>query len=352
MASIFVSYRRSDSVAWARLLRDSFAHNLSGVRIFRDLDAILPGDNFAQIIADAVASCDMLIALIGPTWVSAVNPVTGARRLLDPNDFTRIEVVTALKRGVRVIPVLVGGATMPTRDDLPEDLQPLCERQNIELSDRSWDDGCLRLAEVLARMLPPQPPATSPSPPTPLSPAPLVSPTARRVVLAAGGAGALAAFLGWMRLRRTPDPGQAPVWAPGIVAATPSQQASSQPRPPSLLDVDLTGTWRPFTAKTPKLLVHVKPQQGALALVPGIPRGFRGRQGTGIRARQYRPRRHFLRLRLGWLQDRTASAGRGGGALVGRGNRDLLAEYRSTAPHHRRNRRGRRQWPHLERKAH
>ncbi|AXW60748.1 hypothetical protein CJO94_00935 [Ralstonia solanacearum] len=155
VASIFLSYRRSDSVAWAKLLRDSIAKDLPEVQVFRDIDTILPGDNFVQIITDAVASCDVLIALIGPTWGSAVNVATGKPRLFESNDFTRIEIATALRRGVRVIPVLVGGAAMPVRDDLPEDLQALCERQNVELSDRTWDDACRHLAAVLARVLAP-----------------------------------------------------------------------------------------------------------------------------------------------------------------------------------------------------
>ena len=155
MTSIFLSYRRSDSVAWARLLRDSFATNLPEVQVFRDIDAILPGDNFVQIITDAVASCDVLIALIGPTWKSASNVATGRPRLFESTDYTRIEIATALRRGVRVIPVLVGGAAMPVSEDLPEDLRALCERENVELSDRDWDDTCRHLADVLARIFGP-----------------------------------------------------------------------------------------------------------------------------------------------------------------------------------------------------
>lgn len=170
MASIFLSYRRSDSVAWAKLLRDSFATNLPEVRVFRDIDAILPGDNFVKIITDAVGSCDVLIALIGPTWRSATNVATGKPRLFDSKDYTRLEIATALRRGVRVIPVLVGGAAMPLSDDLPEDLQALCERQDVELSDRDWDDTCRHLAGVLARVLAPQEGAPLPPPPQQMKP--------------------------------------------------------------------------------------------------------------------------------------------------------------------------------------
>ena len=61
MAIIFVSYRRADATAWAMLLRESFARNLPDVRVFHDIDSILPGDDFSKIIADAVASCDVLV---------------------------------------------------------------------------------------------------------------------------------------------------------------------------------------------------------------------------------------------------------------------------------------------------
>jgi hypothetical protein len=274
LASIFVSYRRSDSVAWARLLRDSFARNLPDVQIFRDIDAILPGDDFAKIISDAVASCDVLIALIGPGWVTAANPTTGSRRLHEANDFTRIEVATALARGVRVIPVLVGGATMPNPDDLPGDLKALCDRQNSELSDRAWDDDCRRLADVLLRVLPAgtSTPPVAPTPPpstssaTPDGASSWMSPTTRRLALGAGGATGLAAVLWGLNLWRQ-WPGRAPpAPQPEVRPPSPTPAPSpSPPRTPSLLDLDLAGVWRPFTEKTPQALVRVA-RQGRVAL--------------------------------------------------------------------------------------
>jgi hypothetical protein len=293
LASIFISYRRADSVAWARLLRDSFARDLPEVQIFRDIDAILPGDDFARIISDAVASCDVLIALVGPNWAAATNPATGKRRLLEENDFTRLEVGSALSRGVRVIPVLVGGASMPSRGDLPDDLKSLCDRQNVELSDRAWDDGCRGLADVLARVLsigkaarssPPNKVVEDepvPRPPAPHAMAPPPAPmwtATRRVALGVGGAGAVAGITWFIAskggsARTTTVP--APVAVQPPVAAAPAAMASSVPRPPppppprvvpSLLDLDLAGDWKPFTPQTPEFLIRIARQEQALVL--------------------------------------------------------------------------------------
>src|SRR5262249_40394164 len=99
-------------------------------------------------ITTAVGSCDALIALIGPHWVSVIDK-SGRRRLDDPTDFTRLEIAAALKRNVRVIPALVGGAQMPGSDDLPEDIKPLARRQAYELTDNRWADDCRDLAKAL-----------------------------------------------------------------------------------------------------------------------------------------------------------------------------------------------------------
>lgn len=311
MASIFLSYRRSDSVAWAKLLRDSIATNLPEVRVFRDIDAILPGDNFVQIITDAVASCDVLIALIGPTWRSATNVATGRPRLFESNDFTRIEIATALRRGVRVIPVLVGGAAMPVSDELPEDLQALCERQNVELSDRAWDDACRHLADVLARVLAPPRGAPLPPPPQQMKPEPQPHAGAhaeeancrtasssssthvtRSVILGliVSGLGVLVAVTPW--IVKVSAPWIAKVSAPTTTPeepTTPHQPSVAAPpipppvRPPSLLELDLEGTWRPFTNETPKLNLVVRRDGGSLELgyelLGGAEAGKNGRIG-------------------------------------------------------------------------
>ena len=85
------------------------------------MDTIEPGVDFAEEIFRAVAACKVLLAIIGPTWLTAADE-RGRRRLDDPDDIVRLEIEAALARGVRVIPILVEGAVMPAREDLPESL--------------------------------------------------------------------------------------------------------------------------------------------------------------------------------------------------------------------------------------
>jgi hypothetical protein len=76
----------------------------------------------------------VLLAVIGERW-STRTGVNGSRRLDMADDFVRLEIAKALERGVRVIPVLVGGATMPHQDDLPSDLRPFSVHQAMDLRD-------------------------------------------------------------------------------------------------------------------------------------------------------------------------------------------------------------------------
>lgn len=138
MAKIFVSYRRDDSEIWATKLAESLACEFPSGQVFRDLAAIAPGADFAATLQEALAQSVAVIIVIGPRWLS-VTDKTGARRIDQSNDFVRQEVEESLSRAnVRVFPVLVAGAHMPTADELPESLKPLARRQAIELTVRHW----------------------------------------------------------------------------------------------------------------------------------------------------------------------------------------------------------------------
>ena len=137
MPRIFLSYRREDTSGYALPVYDRLVKQFGHTRVFKDIDAIEPGLNFLEEIERAVSSCDVFIALIGRNWLAATD-TNGQRRLDDQNDIVRIEIQTALDRNIRVIPVLVGGATMPDSEALPEDLQGLAQRQAIDISDKRF----------------------------------------------------------------------------------------------------------------------------------------------------------------------------------------------------------------------
>ena len=106
---IFISYRREESRWSARSLHDRLSVSFGPKQIFMDIDAIAPGEDFVRAIETTVAKCDVLIAVIGNNWLTSKDD-RGGRRLDSPEDFVRMEIATALKREIRVIPVLVDGA--------------------------------------------------------------------------------------------------------------------------------------------------------------------------------------------------------------------------------------------------
>ena len=165
-SQVFISYRRGpSSTPYARGIYERASERLGAGRVFMDLDSIDPGIDFVDYIEDAIESCAVLIAVIGPGWLT-VEDTPGERRLDNPDDFVRAEIAAALKRkDVRVIPVLVGDATMPRRTDLPEPLAPLARRNALELSDARWPYDLGRLLDVIEKAVPPSPaPAAAPKP--------------------------------------------------------------------------------------------------------------------------------------------------------------------------------------------
>lgn len=134
---VFLSYRRNDVGGYAGRLTDALRQRLGAKSVFQDVTAIALGEAFTAAIDRALDESDAVLAVIGPGWLTASTP-EGRPRLLEPDDSVRLELARALQREVRVVPVLVGGARLPTAAALPEDLQGLVERQGIVLRDESW----------------------------------------------------------------------------------------------------------------------------------------------------------------------------------------------------------------------
>lgn len=136
MPRIFISYRRADSQAMTGRIYDHLLKAYSEQDVFKDVEEIPLGVNFAQHITEEIATCDVVLAIIGKKWIDLRDDAEGARRLDNPDDFVRLEVVTALNQAhTRVIPVLVDGASMPTADELPEPMQPLHFRSAAQVRD-------------------------------------------------------------------------------------------------------------------------------------------------------------------------------------------------------------------------
>jgi hypothetical protein len=146
--AIFISYRRDDSEGEAGRLYDDLIRVFGADAVFMDVSDIHPGKDFRRAIDDNVAKCAVLLAVIGPGWTT-IKDASGVRRLDQPNDFVRLEITSALTRGIDVIPVLVHGARMPNPAELPESLQNLAYRNGVELTHTRWNSD----VEVLSRAL-------------------------------------------------------------------------------------------------------------------------------------------------------------------------------------------------------
>ena len=151
---IFICYRRLDSSGHAGRLHDDLVRHFGEEYVFMDLTGIEPGIDFVARLDEAVSSCGVLLAVIGRSWLTTSDPDTGRRRLDDPEDLLRMEISTALRRGILVIPILVGGASMPQARQLPEDLQPLAQRNFKEITDSRWKYDVSTLVESLDRTAP------------------------------------------------------------------------------------------------------------------------------------------------------------------------------------------------------
>ena len=200
-AGVFVSYRRDDTRHVAGRLAGDLADHFGTDSIFRDVESIDGGEEFPVRLEKALAQCAVMLVLIGHDWLAAKD-AQGRRRLDDPADWVRQEIVAALRRDVRVVPVLVEGAALPAEADLPDELKPLVKRQARPLADERWRGDLAALMEMLSKQ-------------TGLATSAPVSATARaataarpsRVVPVAGAVLAVVAVgaFAWMQMTSIPD---------------------------------------------------------------------------------------------------------------------------------------------------
>ena len=143
---IFICYRRADSRADAGRLYDRLNSRYPN-RVFRDIASLAPGADWEQTIDTVLGSSAACVVVIGPHWLDPGS--SGERRLDDKHDIVRAEVATALERNVAVLPVLVGGAQMPSEDVLPAALKGLARRHAIAITEQDFDEGVSKLANAI-----------------------------------------------------------------------------------------------------------------------------------------------------------------------------------------------------------
>ncbi|WP_349607241.1 TIR domain-containing protein [Cupriavidus sp. DF5525] len=278
MRAIFISYRRDDAEGQAGRLFDDLTEHFGDDAVFMDVAGIEPGRDFRSVIDQHVASCGVLLSIIGKSWLTTCDE-SGARRLDDPADFVRLETASALRRDIPVIPVLVHGATMPRAEDLPEDMRELAFRNGVELTHARWESDVQLLVKALrpyvqSKQLPTrQDRETTPPARSALAPG-------TRMVLAGVGAGLVLAAGSYLWHQRSvnealapepqhgerashPVPARAPANAPGTAPVTapdsvrpPSPQSPREPRFATIWEIAQGQAWEARHGLTSEELQH------------------------------------------------------------------------------------------------
>jgi hypothetical protein len=148
---VFINYRGEDTHSYGALLYTELARQFGVERVFLDAESIPAGADFAAELLRRVRSAQVLLAVIGPRWLTATDP-TGRRRIDDPDDWIRRELTEAFTAGVRVIPVLTDHAQMPVEADLPADIAALSHCQYRHLRHREPTTDLARLVTDLTSL--------------------------------------------------------------------------------------------------------------------------------------------------------------------------------------------------------
>ena len=146
----FICYRREESSCYAGWLKERMCTRFGAEHVFMDLDSIEPGEDFERAIEQALADCKGLVVLIGRKWLT-LKGANRKSRLLDENDYVRREIAVALAEGVRVVPILLDNARMPSADQLPDDLQLLAKRNAIKTEASRFIEDTDRLMNGLGK---------------------------------------------------------------------------------------------------------------------------------------------------------------------------------------------------------
>lgn len=148
--NIFISYRSDESAGYARALYDRLCMYFGKEQLFFDVESktIVPGSDLPEVIKNAIGFCKMFILLIGKNWLLAEDE-SKRRKLDDPKDYVRLEILTACDSGIQIIPVLIDGAKIPRHDELPDTLSFLAEKKALKISNEDFNSDIDRLIMTL-----------------------------------------------------------------------------------------------------------------------------------------------------------------------------------------------------------
>lgn len=153
MEKVFVNFRTGDQDMAASFLDRCLSRWFGRDSVFFSSHSISAGARFPDELERHAGKCEVLLALIGPRWLTMTGP-DGRPLLADPDDWVRREIATALAAGRRVVPVLVANAPRLTPGSLPADLAPLADTEHRYLRRRDLDADLQTLREDITTLIP------------------------------------------------------------------------------------------------------------------------------------------------------------------------------------------------------
>ena len=145
---LFISYRKSDEAGFSGRIYDRLSSRFGPQEVFMDVEGLSPGVDYVKVIFDAVDNSEVVLALIGKDWLTVADE-NGKRRLEKEDDWVRVEIESGFALGKVVIPVLMGNAQPVRKDQLPQLMQPLADRQFVRVSHEAFNDDVSRLISAI-----------------------------------------------------------------------------------------------------------------------------------------------------------------------------------------------------------
>lgn len=149
-SNIFINYRREDSSGYSLAIYNELIKWYDREMIFKDFNTIEPGEDFSESIENALNSCTILLVLVADNWMDILKKREERRG--EP-DFVRMEIATALSKGVYTIPIVLNRASILIEDELPDDLKKIAKRQCLDLDPTRFETDFLKLVKVIDKKL-------------------------------------------------------------------------------------------------------------------------------------------------------------------------------------------------------
>jgi len=256
MQGIFINYRREDAEGYAITLQNHLAKHFGTTQLSIDVGNIAPGINIITAIENSLASCKVMLVLIGARWLNATDE-QGHRQLNNPHDPLRIEIESALNNQLHLIPVLIHDTPMPSTDALPESLAPLAHCDAIKISSNHQADDLQHLISILEKIPGIEPliqhSSTTTQPTQTHTPA---APRSNAIKHGLFGGGAILLLLVTLALfdsseeNSNPEPTELAISQNNLseiqqpqATKPPATKIAQTPPQPQAANVDLTGTW-------------------------------------------------------------------------------------------------------------